>query len=71
VPAVLTPDRDSISRRFDRRLFALDPYFDLSNITVWPLFKRVLDAHVQSLQSVPVDSLWCGGRGLRCGGCAD
>ena len=33
-------------------IFALDSYFDLTTITVWPIFKRVLDAHVASLQTI-------------------
>ena len=35
-------------------LFALDSYFDLTTINVWPAFKRVLDAHVGSLKQSDV-----------------
>ena len=39
---------------------ALDSYFDLTNITLWPMFKKVLDAHLESLKNVDVKLLWKG-----------
>ena len=38
----------------------LDSYFDLTNITLWPMFKKVLDAHLDSLKNVDVALIWKG-----------
>lgn len=37
---------------------ALDSYFDLTNINLWPLFKRVFDRHVSSLKTIEVGQMF-------------
>ncbi|KFK41549.1 hypothetical protein AALP_AA2G143700 [Arabis alpina] len=41
-----------------RRIPCLDSYLDKVNISLWPRFKMVFDAHLSSLRDANINSLW-------------